>query len=205
MARLPMFPLGTVLLPGEWLPLQVFEPRYLALVERCLATTPEFGVVLIERGHEVGGGDVRTGAGTVARITDVRRVPDGRLLVQAMGARRIRVAHWLPDDPHPLAEVEEWPDEPGLDDLAVPLAGTTNVLRRVLALRAELDEPGPEATFEVAEHEVVASYQLCALAPLGPLDRHRLLTATTVASRLELLHELLVDEAEVLTARLAGG
>ena len=65
-----MFPLGAVLLPGESLPLQVFEPRYLALVDHCTATPDRmrFGVVLISRGHEVGGRDERTGVGTVARI-----------------------------------------------------------------------------------------------------------------------------------------
>ena len=60
---LPMFPLGTVLLPGAPLPLQVFEPRYRGLTHDCLAGVPEFGVVLIERGSEVGGGDVRTNVG----------------------------------------------------------------------------------------------------------------------------------------------
>ena len=63
-----MFPLGTVLLPFAHLPLHIFEPRYRALVKDCLAGDGEFGVVLIERGHEVGGGDVRFGVGTVARI-----------------------------------------------------------------------------------------------------------------------------------------
>ena len=57
-----MFPLGTVLFPTLILPLHVFEPRYRALVENCLAAPqPEFGVVLIERGSEVGGDDVRFG------------------------------------------------------------------------------------------------------------------------------------------------
>ncbi|MDP9419021.1 MAG: LON peptidase substrate-binding domain-containing protein, partial [Actinomycetota bacterium] len=56
---IPMFPLGTVLFPGVYLPLHVFEPRYQDLVRVCLEGTPEFGVALIERGHEVGGGDVR--------------------------------------------------------------------------------------------------------------------------------------------------
>ena len=57
--RLPMFPLGTVLFPYAVLPLHVFEPRYRALTEHCLAGDGCFGVVLIERGSEVGGGDTR--------------------------------------------------------------------------------------------------------------------------------------------------
>ncbi|WP_415830929.1 LON peptidase substrate-binding domain-containing protein [Janibacter anophelis] len=56
---LPMFPLGTVLLPGNPLPLQVFEPRYLAMLRDIAGGDGRFGVVLIERGFEVGGGDQR--------------------------------------------------------------------------------------------------------------------------------------------------
>ncbi|MEN3314917.1 MAG: uncharacterized protein V7605_1151, partial [Acidimicrobiaceae bacterium] len=54
-----MFPLGTVLFPGLALPLHVFEPRYQSLVQACLDGDGHFGIVLIERGSEVGGGDVR--------------------------------------------------------------------------------------------------------------------------------------------------
>ena len=54
---MPMFPLGTVLFPHALLPLRVFEPRYREMTARVLREDGEFGVVLIERGSEVGGGD----------------------------------------------------------------------------------------------------------------------------------------------------
>jgi len=60
----PMFPLGMVHFPGIVLPLRVFEPRYRQLTADCLAGDGEFGVVLIERGWEVGGGDTRFNVGT---------------------------------------------------------------------------------------------------------------------------------------------
>ncbi|MEY3360946.1 MAG: hypothetical protein RL531_665, partial [Actinomycetota bacterium] len=82
---LPMFPLGTALLPGAMLPLHVFEERYRALVEHCLARDGEFGVVLIERGSEVGGGDRRFAVGTLARIVEAGRFPDGRYALVATG------------------------------------------------------------------------------------------------------------------------
>src|SRR5207245_2365688 len=81
--RLPMFPLGTVLLPHAHLPLHIFEPRYRALVKDVLAGDGEFGVVLIERGQEVGGGDVRFDIGTVARIVQSAELPRGRWLLEA--------------------------------------------------------------------------------------------------------------------------
>ncbi|MBO0881227.1 MAG: LON peptidase substrate-binding domain-containing protein, partial [Mycobacterium sp.] len=62
-----MFPLESALLPNEDLPLRIFEPRYIALVEDCMRDAdPRFGVVLISRGREVGGGDVRYDIGAVA-------------------------------------------------------------------------------------------------------------------------------------------
>ncbi len=114
-----MFPLGTVLLPGQTLPLHVFEPRYRELVRVCLDGDGTFGVVLIERGSEVGGGDVRApNVGTVARITGWRRAAtDGRRADRA--APRGRHA------PHPGASggstttptlgprSSPWPDDPG--------------------------------------------------------------------------------------------
>src|SRR6476646_946546 len=112
MAIMPMFPLGSVLLPGGVLPLHVFEPRYRALVQDCLASAEhEFGVVLIERGFEVGGGDFRCLVGTVARMVQVAELDDGRYALVTIGTRRIRVNGWLPDDPYPKADVEDWPDE----------------------------------------------------------------------------------------------
>ena len=65
---MPMFPLGTVLFPHALLPLRVFEPRYRLMTQRVLGADSEFGVVLIERGSEVGGGDTRFGIGTIALI-----------------------------------------------------------------------------------------------------------------------------------------
>ena len=61
--RLGMFPLSAVLYPHAQIPLHIFEPRYRALTRDCLAGDSRFGVVLIERGAEVGGGDQRMAVG----------------------------------------------------------------------------------------------------------------------------------------------
>ena len=111
MAVMPMFPLGAVLFPGGVLPLHVFEPRYRRLVQDLLDGEPEFGVTLIEKGSEVGGGDQRSAVGTVARLVRVAEMPDGRYAIVSVGVRRIRVVRWLEDDPYPRAEVEDWPDD----------------------------------------------------------------------------------------------
>src|SRR5215212_3036354 len=199
-----MFPLGTVLLPGAYLSLHVFEPRYRALVEACLDGTPEFGVALIERGSEVGGGDSRFGVGCVARIVEAVTLPDGRWALGTVGARRIRITRWLEEDPYPLAEVAPWPDPAAGETAAgsrVPLLAAT---RRLLALSAELGEAVAPATADVDEDPVLATYQLAALAPLGPMDRLALLAAPDPDERATLLGRLLEEATEVAEARLAG-
>ena len=206
-----MFPLGTVLLPGAVLPLHVFEPRYRQLVVDCLADDdgdPEFGVTLIERGSEVGGGDQRTVVGVVARMVRVEALDDGRYAIVTVGTRRIRVNAWLPDDPYPLADVDEWPDEgadePGLD---ARVGHLTERLAGVLRLAIELgDIPAEGADLSsVAGDPLVASYHLAALAPIGPADRYRLLCAPSPAARLDLLATSLDDVEAMLRFRSSPG
>jgi len=203
MAIMGMFPLGTVLLPSAYLPLHVFEPRYGELVRACLVGDQEFGVVLIERGSEVGGGDTRTRVGTVARIVEVAELGDGRWVVGAIGTRRIQVAEWLPDDPYPRADVVDWPEPEPAADLADRLAAAVGRLRRVLALRVELGDVVADATIELADDPVLASYQAVAVSPLGPADQQALLAAAGADERVDRLAVLLAEEEEDLLGRLA--
>jgi uncharacterized protein len=203
---LPMFPLGTVLLPGVFLPLHVFEPRYRALVRDCMAGEPEFGVALIERGHEVGGGDSRFDVGCVARIVQLGEMPDGRFALATVGVRRIRVGEWLADDPYPRADVAEWPDPPPTTEDGDGAESVAVTLRRVLAMAAELGESvAPAAEVTTDDDVILTSYRLAAMAPVGPLDRLALLAAPTVGSRLERLAGFLADTETVLATRLGGG
>jgi Lon protease-like protein len=198
-----MFPLGTVLLPGMVLPLHVFEPRYRRLVRDVRAADDRFGVVLIERGHEVGGGDTRTGVGTVAQVVQAEEAPDGRWGLATVGVGRIRVDAWLDDDPYPRAEVSEWPEEePGLDEEGV--RRLQGLVRRTAALRTELEEPAPPVGIELVDDPVLAVYQAAMGALPGAADRQRLLSVPSAAGMGELLTELLGDEVAVLEARLAG-
>ena len=105
--RLPMFPLSAVLFPHASMPLHVFEPRYRALMRDCLEGDSRFGVVLIERGSEVGGGDQRSAVGTRGVIARAAELPDGRWVLEVRGEAVVEIDQWLPDDPYPLALVTE--------------------------------------------------------------------------------------------------
>lgn len=202
-----MFPLGSVLFPHAVLPLHVFEPRYRALVDDVLAADGRFGVVLIERGHEVGGGDTRFTVGTVAEVVQAGRFPDGRLALTTVGVERIGVVEWLPDDPYPRARVVVRPEpEPDVDAAtgAELLAGVRDRLARLHGLRAELGLPAFAGDVVVSSDLVRASYEAACLAPLGPLDAQALLEVDDATDRLRTLGDALDAEIEVCTFRLQG-
>jgi Lon protease-like protein len=204
---MPMFPLGTVLFPHAMLPLHLFEDRYRALAETCLQGDGRFGVVLIERGFEVGGGDQRFGVGTVARIVEAAQTPDGRYLLATVGTDRFRVRKWLDDDPFPRAEVDMIGEPKRIaDGVAARRAHVQRLLGRVLAMSAELgDRAAPVGAAELDDDPLRASFEAAARAPIGPLDAQRLLELDDPAERFARLEALLTDAAEVLELRLAGG
>jgi uncharacterized protein len=200
--ELAMFPLGTVLFPHMVLPLHIFEPRYRDLITDVLAGDREFGVVLITRGHEVGGHDERADIGTVTRVLQAEELEDGRWLVVTVGVRRVRVVRWLEDRSYPRALVEELPDD--LEEAEVR-PETVARLRRVLGLHAELGHEGVPATFEIEADPAVACWQVAVVAPLTPFDAQRVLATRGCAERLALLDEVLEGLEDVLRFQLNDG
>ena len=214
-----MFPLGSVLLPGEVLPLHVFEPRYRAMVQWCLDADagPRFGVVLITRGHEVGGGDARHDVGVVARIVRHEQAPDGRFGLLCVGEERIRVTTWLPDDPFPLAMVEPMPEEaPAAAAFEAAMPAVVEAARELHRLLDELtartgQEPPSTTTVldltavELDDDERRAwwTYAVAAAVPLGPADRLRVLAAPGAVARLAVLGEAIEDASSAVRFRLA--
>ena len=194
-----MFPLSAVLFPHASMPLHVFEPRYRELLRDCLAGDARFGIVLIERGSEVGGGDERSGLGTRGVITQSAELPDGRWVLEVEGEALIAVEEWLPDDPYPVALVRDITPVPSPGD-AGPLVGAARQrVRRARALLAEQGGAPPlaaELALDGGGDTDRASWQLCAEAPLSAYDGQRLLAAEGAAERLRLLAGLM-DELEL--------
>jgi len=190
-----MFPLEVAMLPGEELPLRIFEPRYSALVQACLAADdPVFGVVLIAAGREVGGGDSRSDVGTLAHIVDHADLGEGRYHLKCAMRERFRVVEWLPDDPYPRAVIELWPDRAGepvvvdrirdIEDRMVALFERIASARGAQVNSRDLvhgaDESGDAAKW---------LYTLTTRLPMGQADRYAVLAAPTVAERVTALSE----------------
>lgn len=197
-----MFPLGSVVFPFTAIPLRVFEPRYQHLLDDVLATDRSFGTVLIERGSEVGGGDVRFDVGTMVRVATVERLPEGdqrQIIVAAVS--RIRIERWLAEEPYPRAEVSDWPDEdeemgPGL------IEEVEDSLRRVMALAGELGADTGGMTADLDDDPVTASYEAAALTPVTALDFYSLLTEPGPVTRLHRCRRLLEESAEQMRGQL---
>jgi hypothetical protein len=203
----PMFPLQSVLFPHAPMPLHVFEPRYREMTQECLASDGRFGVVLIERGRDVGGGDERFSVGTVAEIIEAAQTPDGRYLLATLGRERLRVRRWLPDSPFPRAEVEMVPEPKRFDPRAHDQrARVEELLAEVLGLWVQIDPrvPGVDAARLDAD-PVRASFEAASRSPIGPLDAQRLLELDDPCERFDRLETMLTEEAEVLRFRLNSG
>ncbi|SDD23788.1 LON peptidase substrate-binding domain-containing protein [Auraticoccus monumenti] len=191
--ELAMFPLGSVLLPHLPLGLRLFEPRYLAMFSDLLqAEELRFGVVLIERGQEVGGGDHRFEVGTLARVVDAA-LDTTSIGITATGTERFQVVRWLEEEPYPRAEVRlsdplVW--DPALDPLRQRVE---EVVRRSLAVASEYAEQQFDPDVVLSADPVESSWQLGGIAPVSELDQLGFLQAESTEELLTLVEAATVE------------
>lgn len=161
-----------------------------------------FGVLLIERGFEVGGGDQRFSIGTVAAVEQVSPTADGRIRLLARGQERFEVVRWLGDDPYPRAEVRLLPDLVWDDEQSSQLEATERILRRALAVISEYRTSQWPADVALSENPVAKSWQLAGIAPLGALDQLALLRSSSVGELLERTAQLTTEAVDLLPLQL---
>lgn len=199
MTTLPMFPLGSVLFPAMPTALRIFEERYMVMLSRILQQdTAEFGIVLIERGSEAGGGEQRFDIATVARITQLQ-ADEGTIGLVALGQRRVAVTRWLADDPHPQAEVQDVPELAWSDELEPLRREAEQVVRRTLSQASEFSEQHWSADVALSDDPIQAAWQLAGIAPIGPLDQLKLLQASSAEGLLRGIIDATTGVAEVLS------
>jgi len=202
MAVMPMFPLGTVLMPAMPLSLRIFEDRYLKLLGDLITEeNPEFGVVLIERGAEVGGADKRSTIGTVASVLDIGTL-DQFYGLESVGSHRFRVNAWLPDDPYPMADVDFIPDLVWNDSLMPARVHLENKVRNLLAFASEFGDLqyGPDT--KISDNPMDACWQLAGVLPVGPLDQQDLLNAQSADELISRTYEIVTTLEEALKAMM---
>lgn len=117
MFDLPLFPLNTVLFPGQPLSLHIFEERYKEMINLCIDTQQPFGVVLLETGraeHVPGAPPVKPHViGCTAQIVHIQRLIAGRMNIIVQGEERFRVNRFKHDRAYLVGEVELYPFSEG--------------------------------------------------------------------------------------------
>lgn len=168
--ELPLFPLGTVLFPGNTLPLRIFEPRYVDLIGRCMRDGTDFGVVGILEGREAGGIALPHTTGTTANIIDFDRGGDGFLNIVIRGSTRFRIINTRRQNDNLLiANVTLLAD---IDD--VPLPADFNSLRELLdEILAKLPLEGEESSRP--SRSAALAYTLAQYLPLSVATKVSLL------------------------------
>jgi uncharacterized protein len=201
---LPLFPLGTVLMPGMTLPLHVFEPRYRQLtIDLVTGAVPdkEFGVVAVREGWQPDWDGIRGlhRVGCSALLRGVRKLPEGQFDIVTRGHRRFRLLEldartkpylvgtvaWLPDEP------ETVPGE-RLRVLSVAARAAHERYCRTAWRSEEWDEPAADVGPDTLPHLLAAD----CLLPMW--DRQQLLEQTCPARRLRMVRALLAREAALL-------
>ncbi len=188
----PLFPLGIVALPGESVPLHIFEQRYRAMIEHCLESEPgspgrEFGIVWLsdEELKLVGC------ACEIERVLE--RMDDGRLNIIARGTRPFRLIERRDDLPYPagvvefLGEVVEEPD-----------AGAGDAARE---LYRELVMEATDREVEAEELGAMDAYDMAATVEFDVDAKQELLELRSENARLRLLAELIqtaLDRLELI-------
>jgi Lon protease-like protein len=175
----PLFPLRLVALPSELVPLHIFEERYKALVERCLAEPTEFGIVCA---HEDGEGYHETGC--ACEIADVlERLPDGRVNLVARGTRPLRVVAAQEDMPYPAGTVVFLDDEDGAPD--------ATLLADVRDTYAELVREATDKVPDLDEIASMSAYEIAGTVEFALEAKQQLLETRSEADRAEQLLRLL--------------
>jgi Lon protease-like protein len=199
---LPLFPLNTVLFPGMPLPLHVFEEQYRLMINECLDKRQPFGVALIKRGREVGGGAVPHRVGTSAIITSVTEQSDGELDVVTVGYQRFRILSFLTDRPYPSGLVETLPP---VDEDSEEAHLQANLLRprlkEYIQVLGELTQTEVELD-QVPEKPVLLAFLTAILLQVPRADKQSLLATETIPDMLARENLFLARETTLLQARV---
>src|SRR5262249_43434174 len=189
MTELGLFPLGTVLLPTERIPLHIFELRYQELIGECLDRDTEFGLVFEDD-------DGMREIGTRATVVDVLdRFDDGRLNIAIEGRERFRILAPTSGRAFLTAEVEPLGDEDLMSERDVRERALERFRKLGRVVETDGDEPDPESG--------MLSFELAARVDFGPERKQELLELRSEPERLQIVSDLLERAAEAITLERA--
>jgi Lon protease-like protein len=179
--ELPIFELPAVILPGELLPLHIFEERYKRMIGHCLENGEPFGIVFRDddgTAHRIG---------CMARVTEVlERFDDGRMNVVVAGEQPFKILERFESDDYPAGEVEPIDASDELDEDDDP--GAASIARGAFAELVERVSGEPPDT-EALEAE--DSYGIAARVELPAETKQALLELRSEPDRMRMLGDAL--------------
>jgi Lon protease-like protein len=189
--RFPLFPLGLVLLPGEVVPLHIFEDRYKVMIELCLDSELEFGILFASD-------DDLAEIGCAASVTQlVERMEDGRMNILVQGTRPFRLDRRVDDLAYPAGDVELLDDAPAGSDPGAPEAARHAY--------ADLVEQVTDTRPSEADLAELDAYGMASTIAFDPEDKQTLLELRAEDDRLRRLAELCATALETYeTSRVAA-
>ena len=188
---IPLFPLKTVLFPHGFLPLRVFEPRYLDMISNCMKTEQGIGVVLIREGSEVGHAASTYEFGTMTEISYWHKRADGLLGVTLSGLQRFRIlSHDVQPNQLVLAEIELLP-APGACLLDAQYEPMAMMLEKIIT---QLDPPFSTMDTHYDDGDWVSA-RLVEILPLPLETKQRLFMLEDVDTRLQELENILNEKS----------
>lgn len=185
--NVPLFPLNSVVLPGGRIPLQLFEPRYLDMLTRCLKDDRGFVVVLLREGVDTGKVAAFYDTGTYVRIIDFKQLDNGLLGITVEGESKVSVVRsWQQQDGLNVGAVECLSAEVAL---MIPerYAELPSVLK-ALSRHPVIRDLGMEVDYGDARD---VGWRLTELLPLDKQEKQRLLELQDPLARLDRLNNLL--------------
>jgi Lon protease-like protein len=202
--KLPLFPLRTVLFPGQALPLHIFEPRYRQMIADCLEGDGTFGVLLIRAGEEVGQPAVPYEVGTTAVIEDVEKLSDGRMNIITLGQERFQLhGYESVSKPYLVGRVSPWPwDEP-----APSVVRTKRTVRHLVSRYVDLLAQASETEINldpIPQDPLDLATLAAVVLQITPEQKQALLEIPSIDELLGQLDHLLRQENRMLRILLAA-
>jgi Lon protease-like protein len=202
--ELPLFPLRTVLFPGQTLPLHIFEPRYRQMIADCMQTDRTFAVALIKEGVEVGGPATPSKVGTTATIQDIERLPDGRMNIITLGRERFRLHDYsTKSKPYMVGRVAPWPwsdAEPPEDKLG---HAVRDRLERYVRLLSKASDTNIDLN-PISQQPTNLAVTAAVILQVSPERKQALLAIPSLGELLRQLDHLLRQESRALQVLLAS-
>jgi Lon protease-like protein len=199
--EIPLFPLNLVLFPGMVQPLHIFEPRYREMTGFCLDSNVSFGITLAASDGE---SEQRQSAhvGTLARIADYQRLPDGRYNLITVGAQRFEIVEMRQDNkPYCCADVRLLHEATGAGDIATLSREARGLLDDYLALVLSIMEGG-ETSISVPSDAIELSYFIAVCLPCDDWVKQSLLEVATAMERLSRERACLREEIAAISAQI---